>query len=248
MANKDVKQEIKALQLKMLRIQQGIWHKKDRAIIVFEGVDAAGKGGAIRKVTQKLDPRGVQVHPIGPPTPDEQGKHYLYRFWNKLPSAGNVGIFDRSWYGRLLVERVENLTEKENWQRAYEEINQFEKMLRDDGIHLVKIFLSISKEEQLKRFQKRLNNPYKQWKLTMDDIRARKKWNDYQKAIKDLLQKTNTKHAPWTVISTDDKKAARREVLQAITKELKSYEKWVIDDAMVLDKTHLSEALQEEHS
>ncbi len=235
---------LKELQLKMLRVQQGTWYSKARVIIVFEGVDAAGKGGAIRKVTEKLDPRGVRVHPIGPPTADEQGKHYLYRFWQRLPAPGTIAIFDRSWYGRVLVERVEKIISKERWKEAYTEINTFEKQLQDDGIYLIKFFLSISKEEQLKRFQARLEDPYKQWKITEEDIRARGKWDDYQKAFADMFEKTSTKHCSWHVIEGDDKDQAREKVLSIITRELKESEKWVRDQAEAMSKRKLAEALK----
>lgn len=145
-SSKSYKKEIQKLQLKMLTIQQGIWHQKKRVIVVFEGFDASGKGGAIRRLTQVLDPRGVRVYPIGPPTEMEQKTHWLYRFWARLPEPGMMAFFDRSWYGRVLVERVENLTAKKDWKRGYSEINQFEKMLVDDGIELIKIYLSISKK------------------------------------------------------------------------------------------------------
>lgn len=241
---KKKKISIDGLQLKMLRIQQGIWHSKQRVIIVFEGVDAAGKGGAIRKVTERLDPRGVRVLPIGPPTQDEQGKHYLYRFWTNLPAPGSIAIFDRSWYGRVLVERVEKLIPKERWKEAYEEINQFEKMLRDDGIILLKFFLNISKEEQLKRFCARLEDPYKQWKITAEDIRAREKWNDYQRAFDEMFEATSTKHCKWHVINTDDKDKAREEVLSRITHHLRQAEEWIEHQASALGKRKLEQALK----
>jgi AMP-polyphosphate phosphotransferase len=230
------------LQLKMLRIQQGVWHKKERVIIVFEGFDAAGKGGAIRKLTEKLDPRGVRVHPIGPPHPDEQEKHYLYRFWKNLPAPGTIAIFDRSWYGRVLVERVENLVEEKRWKAAYEEINQFEKMLKDDGVLIIKIFLKISKEVQLQRFQDRLNDPYKQWKITQEDVRAREKWNDYVLAVKAMLTKTQ-KNISWNVINGDNKAQAREEILSIVTKELGPCEKWIQSKADRLGKRKLAKKL-----
>ncbi|HXH73465.1 MAG TPA: hypothetical protein VNJ08_00770 [Bacteriovoracaceae bacterium] len=232
--NDESKQAIKDLQLKMLRIQQGIWHKKERVIIVFEGMDAAGKGGAIKKVTENLDPRGVMVHPIGPPTAEEKGKHWLYRFWRDLPSPGVMAIFDRSWYGRVLVERVDELTEKKNWKRGYDEINEFEQMLKADGIHIIKIFLKISKKEQLKRFVGRLSDPYKQWKVTEADLLAREKWDVYGKAIKDMHAKTDV--IPWHIIETDDKTEAREEVLKVITAELKENGKWMEHKAVDKNK------------
>lgn len=219
--------KIKDLQLQILRIQQGIWHQKKRAIIVFEGFDAAGKGGAIRRLTEPLDPRGFRVHPIGPPEPLEQGKHYLYRFWEKLPEPGSIAIFDRSWYGRVLVEKVCDLTPKDRVADAYDEIKQFEKMLMDDGIDLVKIFLAIDKKEQLRRFEDRLKDPYKQWKISKDDVQARAQWNDYVKAADMMLDKTSYKRAPWNLIPANDKDHARVESLRVITKSLKINQDWM---------------------
>jgi polyphosphate kinase 2 (PPK2 family) len=234
---------LKKLQLKMLRVQQGVWHKKERVIIAFEGFDAAGKGGAIRRVTENLDPRGVHVHPIGVPDAVEQGKHWLFRFWAKLPEKGSIAIFDRTWYGRVLVERVEKLIEKKEWNRAYTEINQFEKLLIDDGIRIVKIFLKISKAEQLKRLEERLCDPYKQWKITADDVRNRAKWNDYLKAVDEMIKETSTKECSWHVIETDDKDVAREAVLKIITKELKYIEGWMEDKAHKFDNKDLKKAL-----
>lgn len=241
----DFKAEIKNLQLKMLRIQQGVWHKKDRVIIIFEGFDAAGKGGAIRKLTEALDPRSFKVHPIGPPTEDEHGKHWLYRFWSLLPSPGSIAIFDRSWYGRVMVERVEGLAKKSDWKRAYTEINQFEKMLQNDGITIVKVFLAISKEEQLTRFENRLNDPYKQWKLTEHDLQARKMWNQYVSAVDDLLLKTSLKSSPWHLIFADDKSHTRKETLRVVTSHLNSSEAWMEVNAAQLGKRSLRAALKQ---
>lgn len=218
---------LKKLQLQILRIQQAIFHKGERLIIVIEGMDAAGKGGLIRKITETLDPRGFRVHPIGVPGKKEQGKHYLYRFWKKIPAPGMIAIFDRSWYGRVLVERIEKLTPKERWQAAYTEINQFEKMLTDDGVRIIKILLKISKKEQFKRFEDRMNDPYKQWKITEEDMRNRSKWNEYAKAHEEMLEKTNTKQTPWYVIETDDKDEAREEALKLLTKKCADLEKWI---------------------
>lgn len=236
--------DLEELQLKMLRAQQGVWHQKERVIIVFEGTDAAGKGGAIRRVTEKLDPRGVHVHPIGEPKPENQEKHYLYRFWAKLPDKGTIGIFDRSWYGRVLVEKVDKLAEPKRIREAYKEINQFEKMLVDDGIILIKICLLISKKEQLKRFQARLDDPYKQWKMTESDLKARGQWNEYQKAFKQIFLRTDTYYAPWIVIETDDKDEARCAVLEAITRRLRKSEIWIEDQARLMKKRKLEVELK----
>lgn len=241
---KDFKDKIQQLQLKLLRIQQGVWHKKSRVIIVFEGFDAAGKGGAIRKITEALDPRGVRVHAIGPPLPEEQHRHWLYRFWTKIPEPGTIAIFDRSWYGRVLVERAEKLTPKKDWSRAYSEINQFEKMLQNDGVKIIKIFLAITKDEQLKRFEDRLNDPYKQWKITKDDLRARKNWNGYVKAVDQMLKETGQKHLHWNLLAGNDKIFARKETLTIITSRLASFEKWITSRAAKLGKRKLVSELQ----
>ncbi len=216
----EYEKQLDKLQNKMLLIQQTYFHEHRRALLVFEGWDAAGKGGAIRRLTEKLDPRGFHVWPIGPPKPDEQGRHYLYRFWERLPEPGTIAIFDRSWYGRVLVERVEGLVPKATWKRAYDEINEFERMLVDDGARVVKIFLHIPKEEQLERFAERLSNPYKRWKLTESDIRDHERWDDYAEAIEDMFDRTSTKHAPWNAIYGERKWVARIEVLKAVTKAL----------------------------
>src|SRR5438445_6485110 len=172
-----------AVQLRLLRLQQAHYHKKRRAMLVFEGWDAAGKGGAIRRLTEKVDPRGLRVWPIAAPGEDEQARHYLYRFWEKLPEPQTWAVFDRSWYGRVLVERVEKLCKPREWKRAYGEINEFEKMLADDGVAIVKVFMHISKKEQLRRFEERESNPYKRWKITKEDWRNRRKWSQYEEAI-----------------------------------------------------------------
>lgn len=212
--------ELARLQLKMLTIQQHYFHARRRAVIVFEGWDAAGKGGCIRRLSEKLDPRGLRVWPIGIPQPDDQARHYLYRFWMRLPEPGVLAVFDRSWYGRVLVERVEGLVQRPRWKRAYDEINAFERMLTDDGVRVVKIFLNITPEEQRKRFIERLTNPYKQWKLTSDDIRNHRRWDDYVEAIEDMFERTSTASAPWTAIPANHKWFARIAALRTITDEL----------------------------
>jgi len=210
------------LQKELLHIQQTYWHEKRRAVIVFEGWDAGGKGGAIRRMTEPLDPRGFHVWPISAPTAEEQGKHYLYRFWTKLPAAGTFAIFDRSWYGRVLVERVEKLATKDQWKRAYDEINEFERLLTDDGVRIVKLFLHITPEEQLERFRERLSNPYKRWKLTEEDLRNRARWDDYVKATEAMFDKTSTAEAPWHAIPANSKWFGRLQVLEIVTNALKA--------------------------
>jgi AMP-polyphosphate phosphotransferase len=238
--------EIPKLQLDMLKIQQGIFHNNERAIIVLEGFDAAGKGSAIRSMTEILDPRSFRVHAIGAPTAEEQGRHWLYRFWTNLPKAGRIAVFDRSWYGRVLVEKVEKLTPENRLKEAYSEINQFEKMLISDGIKVIKIFIAITKDEQLERFEDRLKDPYKQWKITKDDIRARQMWDDYVKAVDEIFQKTNTKECPWHLVPGNSKKFAREEVLRIVTSELQPFERWMIKEASKLGKRKLEKALRDE--
>ncbi|WP_416896768.1 MAG: polyphosphate kinase 2 family protein [Minwuia sp.] len=187
-----------------------------RACVIFEGWDAAGKGGAIRRMTAEMDPRGFQVWPIAAPTEHYRGRHYMERFWHKLPEPGLIAIFDRSWYGRVLVERVEGFATAPEWNRAYEEINAFERMLTDDGVRLVKLFLHLSAEEQEKRFRARLDDPWKRWKLTVEDFRNSARRPDYEAAIDDMLVRTSTDGAPWSVISAEHKRHGRIRALETI--------------------------------
>jgi len=212
--------KLKKLQKRVQAVQQAYHHQNRRAVIVFEGWDASGKGGAIRRLTERLDPRGYQVHPISAPSPDEIGRHYLYRFQTRLPASQSWAIFDRSWYGRVLVERIEQLCPKNAWQRAYQEINEFERMLVDDDTRVVKIFLHISPEEQLRRFHERLNNPYKRWKLTTEDLRNRARWDDYATATNDMFARTSTESAPWHLIAANHKWFARLSVLKTVAKAM----------------------------
>lgn len=216
-SKRDYERKLDKLQTKMRAILQAYLASDDRGVVVFEGVDAAGKGGAIRRLTAVLDPRAYKVWPIGAPNEIERQQHYLTRFWSRLPPHGTIAIFDRSWYGRVLVERVEGLTEKRDWRRAYNEINEFENMLIDDGMKLVKIFLHISQKEQLKRFEQRMRDPLKRWKLTYDDVRNRLQWDAYEDAIDEMIARTSTVAAPWHVVATDNKRRARIDTLTHIT-------------------------------
>lgn len=213
----EYERQLETLQNKMLSIQQAYYHAGLRGIVAVEGWDAAGKGGMIRRLTETLDPRGFKVWPIGPPEPSEQGRHYLYRFWTKLPEPGTIAVFDRTWYGRVLVERVDKLIAKDAWKRAYGEINDFERMLVDDGVRLVKVFLHITPEEQLHRFAERLHDPYKRWKLRDSDIRVHMQWEDYAEAMEEMFDSTSSKAAPWTVIPANQKWYARIAAMKAIT-------------------------------
>lgn len=202
-------ERLDAAQLRMLLMQRKMYENGKSALIVFEGWDAAGKGGSIRRLVESLDPRGYAVHPIGAPTEEEKRRNYLWRFMTAMPRPGSIGIFDRSWYGRVLVERVEGFAEERNWQRAYGEINAMEKMYYDDGVPVIKFFLHITKDEQLKRFKARESDPFKSWKLGPEDWRNREKWDDYEAAIDDMFGKTSTAHAPWNVVSAMHKWGAR---------------------------------------
>lgn len=216
------KHRLKSLKTRILAVQQAYFHQQRRVIVVFEGWDASGKGGAIRQLTEKLDPRGFTVHPIAAPEPHEQGRHHLYRFQTRLPKPGHIAIFDRSYYGRVLVERVEGFASDWEWQRAYQELNEFERQLSDDGVRIVKIFLHITKDEQRRRFLERLNNPYKHWKLTEEDIRNRKRWADYEQAALDMFRYTSTEQAPWHLIAGNHKWYARICVLETIANALEA--------------------------
>jgi polyphosphate kinase 2 (PPK2 family) len=214
------------LQKKLERAQHAYLFTGDRAVIVFEGMDAAGKGGTIRRIAWALDPRSLKVWPIGAPDAIEQKQHYLQRFWTRMPSNGQLAIFDRSWYGRVLVERVEGFAKPQAWKRAYGEINDFERQLTDEGIRVIKLFLSVSRDEQLKRFEDRLRDPLKRWKLSYEDFRNREKWDAYVKAIEDMFDKTSTRHAPWHAIQSDHKPSARLAAIDIIVEALHKGMKW----------------------
>ncbi len=194
---------------------------KRSLILVFEGVDAAGKGGAIRRVTGALDARQYVTVPVAAPTEEERAFPYLWRFWRNVPRYGGITIFDRSWYGRVLVERVEGYCSVYDWMRAYDEINQFEEQLTQGDAVVVKFWLQISKAEQLRRFKARERSPFKRFKITADDWRNRKKWNAYEQAVCDMVDRTSTEIAPWTLVEAEDKYYARIKVLQTINDSLK---------------------------
>ncbi|MFZ2074206.1 MAG: polyphosphate:AMP phosphotransferase [Methanoregula sp.] len=205
------------LQEEMLRLQALLFKRKIPLIILYEGWDAAGKGGNITRVARYMNPRGYDVIPVSAPDATEKSHYYLWRFIRNFPRAGHIAIFDRSWYGRVLVERVEDCCTKYEWQRAYREINDMEAdFIYSSGGGIIKFWLEISKEEQLRRFEERTNDPLKQWKITEDDWRNREKWDQYNKAIDEMLARTNTKIAPWTVIESDDKWYARTKTLETV--------------------------------
>lgn len=216
----DYKKQLKKYQLELLNSQLILRERKTSVIVVVEGPDAAGKGGSIKRVTERLDPRLVRVYSIVKPTPEEYQHHYMWRFWNKLPPHGQVAIFDRSWYGRVLVERVEKFCSGEEWKRAYREINEFERQLTDDGAILIKLFLQITKDEQLARFKRREGDPYKHWKISDEDWRNRRHWDQHNAAAEDMFEKTSTGHAPWVVIPANYKWYARVRVVKTVAERL----------------------------
>lgn len=216
----DYKTELKRLQSKLRDLHNRVYRKRVPVIIAYEGWDAAGKGGNIKRITEALDPRGFEVFPIASPEPHEKARHYLWRFWTRLPKDGHVAIFDRTWYGRVMVERLEGFCSENDWRRAYNEMNEFEKELSDWGAVIIKFWVQIDKDTQLQRFTDRQNNPEKQWKITDEDWRNREKWDDYEKAVNEMLQKTSTAYAPWYILESVDKKYARIKALEIVIKEI----------------------------
>ena len=216
----DYERKIVRLQNTLHLLGFQVYNQKRPVVVVFEGWDAAGKGGAIKRLTERIDPRGFVVWPIAAPQGDDKVRHYLYRFWRRLPEAGKIAIFDRSWYGRVMVERVEGFCSKDAWLRAYSEINQFERHLVDFGTIVLKFWVHISQDEQLRRFKERESIGYKSWKLTDEDGRNRGKWEDYERAVEDMLLKTSTLRAPWTVIEGNDKLYGRVKILKTVVDKL----------------------------
>lgn len=216
-SKKAYKKQLKKYQLRLRQCEQAIGEAALPVLLAFEGWDAGGKGGVIRRVLERMDSRGYEVHQIGPPSEQEQTHHYLRRFWLRLPRRGQLVIFDRSWYGRVLVERVEGFATRKEWKRSYDEINTFEKMLADNGTLIMKFWMHITPEEQLRRFKNREQSPFKRWKLTPDDWRNREKWSEYEEATEEMLVRTDTSWAPWTLIEGNYKWYARIKVLKSIT-------------------------------
>lgn len=214
------KEKLKILQKKLFYLHYAMYQKQVPVILAFEGWDAAGKGGAIKRVTEALDPRGYEVVPISAPNDEERAHHYLWRFWKKIPKNGHMTIFDRTWYGRVLVERIEGFSTEEEWNRAYYEINDFEEYLTHCGCIILKFWLQIDKEEQERRFKARQEIPEKQWKITEEDWRNRAKWDEYEIAINEMITKTSTQSAPWNIIEANSKYYARIQVLETIIQAL----------------------------
>lgn len=214
------RKELKKCRKKLRKLHNIIYRKKIPVIIAYEGWDAAGKGGNIKRVTSGLDPRGYTVYPIAAPDKSEINRHYLWRFYKRLPKDGHVAIYDRTWYGRVMVERLEGFCSENDWQRAYNEMNEFEKELSDWGAVVIKFWVQIDKDTQLARFTERQNTPEKQWKITDEDWRNREKWDLYENAVTEMLQKTNTEFAPWFVLESNDKKYARIKAMKIVIDEI----------------------------
>jgi polyphosphate kinase 2 (PPK2 family) len=218
----DYEKDLSALQDRLGRILAAYIVHGKRALVVCEGWDAAGKGGAIQRMTAKWDPRAFQVWPIEAPTPDEKARHFLWRFWTKLPGAGEIALFDRSWYGRVLVERVEGLASEAEWRRGYDEINEFEAQQAFDGTTIVKLFFHVTQAMQDERLQARIAHPWKRWKVSADDFCNRLKRPQYLAAIEEMFAHADTSWAPWAAIDGNNKKAARLAALTAVAERLEA--------------------------
>ncbi len=220
--SREYKLQLSKCQSLLSRLAWAAWEKKVPIVAVFEGWDAAGKGSGIRRVTEALDPRLYRIVPVAAPTDEERRHHYLWRFWKHIPRKGITTLFDRSWYGRVLVERVEGFAREDEWRRAYLEINDFEDQLAQSGMVLSKFWIHISKDEQLRRFKLREKIAFKQHKITDEDWRNRKNWNGYQVAVNDMVARTSTKYSPWTIVAGNDKKFARIQILKALCDHIKA--------------------------
>lgn len=219
-SKEDYKKKLERLEERLALLHSDMRHKKVPIILAFEGWDAAGKGGAIKRLTLNLDPRGYKVNPISAPNDIERAHHYLWRFYNTFPKAGHLAIYDRSWYGRVLVERIEGFCTEDEWKRAYQEINEMEEHLSNFGAIIIKFWLHIDKDEQERRFKARQTNPEKSWKITSEDWRNREKWVEYEKAVDEMIIKTSTTYAPWTVVEGNSKRYARIKILETVVEAL----------------------------
>jgi polyphosphate kinase 2 (PPK2 family) len=218
----DYRIKVKEYQLRLLNLQRALIETRHNVVVIVEGPDAAGKGGAIKRLVEKLDPRTFRVYSVVKPTQEEYQHHYLWRFWSKLPPYGQIAVFDRSWYGRVLVERVEGFATPIEWKRAYREINEFERLLVEDGTLIVKVYFHITKEEQLDRFKRREADPLKHWKITEEDWRNRRKWTEHNEAAESMFEQTWTHYAPWTVVEANFKWYARLKFLKTTIRALES--------------------------
>jgi len=222
LTREEYEKTLKDSQRRMRNLEHEIYTRRIPVIIIYEGWDASGKGGNIKRLVQRMDPRGYEVVPIMAPNEVEKQQHYLWRFWKKIPKAGHIVIFDRSWYGRVLVERIEGFCTEEEWKRAYKEINETEEHLTNFGTVLIKFWLHVDSEEQLKRFQSRKTAPYKQWKINDEDWRNREKWEQYKSAVDDMLFRTSTSYAPWTIVEANSKLFARIKTMKTVIEALEN--------------------------
>ena len=212
----EYKEKLDKLQAKIEKLHGELYRRRIPVVLGFEGWDAGGKGGAIKRLTAKMDPRGYVVNPTASPNDIEKAHHYLWRFWRAMPKDGHVAIFDRTWYGRVMVERIEGFCTEAEWKRAYKEINDMERDLTDAGAIVIKFWMHIDKDEQERRFKERQENPEKQWKITDEDWRNREKWDQYEDAVNEMLMRTSTDYAPWVVVEGNSKYYARVKVLKTV--------------------------------
>ena len=230
LTEEEYKTRLKKLQKRLAELHSELYRLRIPVVIGFEGWDAGGKGGAIKRLTSNLDPRGYRVNPTAAPNDIEKVHHYLWRFWNNVPKAGHIAVFDRTWYGRVMVERIEGFCSEAEWRRAYQEINEMESHMANAGAVVLKFWLHIDKDEQERRFRERQANPTKQWKITDEDWRNREKWDQYEEAVNEMLIRTSTTYAPWIVVEGNDKRYARVKVLQTVVDALEKKIKEVKTD------------------
>ena len=222
MKGKEYEALLEPLQGRLALLSRTAEFRRRNLVLVFEGMDAAGKGGAIRRIVGALDARQYRIVPISAPTEEERAQPYMWRFWRHLPARGKAVIFDRSWYGRVLVERVEGFCSEADWMRAYAEINDFEDQLIAAGAIVIKFWLAITKDEQMARFQAREAEPHKRFKISAEDWRNRDKWDDYRRAVCDMVDRTSTERAPWTLVEADDKHFARIKILRTVCERVEA--------------------------
>ena len=236
LTREEYKEQIDDLQKKLEMLHSEIYRRRIPVVLGFEGWDAGGKGGAIKRLTSHLDPRGYQVCPTAAPNDIEKKHHYMWRFWNHVPKAGHIAIFDRTWYGRVMVERIEGFCSDEEWKRAYQEINEMEAHMANAGAVVLKFWLQIDKDEQERRFKERMDNPEKQWKITDEDWRNREKWDQYEQAVNEMLVRTSTTYAPWIVVEGNCKYYARVKVLRTVVEALEARIRQVKEEEKQKDK------------
>ena len=222
MKKSDYRKALKKYQVRIKNLEHEVHRRRIPVVLVYEGWDAAGKGGNIKRLVQNMDPRGYEVIPVSAPNDTEMEHHYLWRFWNRMPKTGHITIFDRSWYGRVLVERIEGFCSESEWKRAYREINEMEEHLTNFGAVILKFWMHVDKDEQLNRFTDRKKLPHKRWKLGDEDWRNREKWDEYEEAVEEMIHRTSTPNAPWVIVESNSKYYARIKVLKTVTRKLES--------------------------